>query len=190
MILNAFAGRRVVFAATALSLVMSAGCATSPGAVRQSTIVDENRNVYRATDNGVTISFSVPRDSAWKALLGAYGDVGLLPQVADTSNWIVARLKIPMRRVYNGMRTSALFSCGETAAGGSQADNGQIVASATSQLTAVDAKTTRVTTAVDAYVIPDGGTSSNSLHCGSTGEIETRLHKAIAARLGMPQFGS
>ena len=42
----------------------------------------------------------------------------------------------------------------------------------------------RVATLVDAWLIPDGGTSSNALHCGSTGLLEAQLHKAIATRLG------
>ena len=165
------------------------GCATAPRAEGHSTIVDANRNVYRATDTGVKIDFRAPRDAAWRALVAAYGDVGITPEIADSGSGVVARRKIPMRRVYNGVRTSVLFSCGETAAGGSLADNGQVVASATSQVTVIDALTTRVSTIVDAYVIPDGGTSSNTLHCGSTGEIETRLHKAIGTRLGIATGG-
>ena len=176
--------------AIATTLLAAGGCASTPGAERHSTIIDANRNVYRATDTGVKVDLRAPRDAAWRALVAAYGDVGLAPVVTDSSSGVVARLKIPMRRVYNGVRTSVLFSCGETAAGGSQADNGQVVASATSQVTVIDTQTTRVSTIVDAYVIPDGGTSSNTLHCGSTGEIETRLHKAIGARLGIAQGGS
>ena len=181
---------RAMAGSAALVALALAGCATTPAAERHGTIVDANRNVFHSTDNGVKVNFDRSRDSVWKALVGAYTDVGLLPEIADTSSWVVARMKIPMRRVYNGVRTSVLFSCGETASGGSQADNGQVVASATSQLTAVNATTTRVSTVVDAYVIPDGGTSSNALHCGSTGEMEARLHKAIATRLGLVQFGS
>jgi hypothetical protein len=96
-----------------------------------------------------------------------------------------------MRRVYDGMRTSLLFSCGEDAAGRANADNGQIVASARTQITSGGAgEATKVATMVDAYIVPDGGTSSNALHCGSTGTMEGRLHKAIAARLGLIDFGS
>lgn len=186
---NSFCNSRLARIAIATTLLAAGGCATTPSAERHSTIVDANRNVYRATDTGVKIDFRAPRDAAWRALVAAYGDVGLAPAVTDSSSGVVERLKIPMRRVYNGVRTSILFSCGETAAGGSQADNGQVVASASSQVTVIDAQTTRVSTIVDAYVIPDGGTSSNTLHCGSTGEIETRLHKAIGARLGIAQFG-
>ena len=186
---NSFCNSRLARIAIATTLLAAGGCATTPSAERHSTIVDANRNVYRATDTGVKIDFRSPRDAAWRALVAAYGDVGLAPAVTDSSSGVVERLKIPMRRVYNGVRTSILFSCGETAAGGSQADNGQVVASASSQVTVIDAQTTRVSTIVDAYVIPDGGTSSNTLHCGSTGKIETRLHKAIGARLGIAQFG-
>lgn len=186
---NSLCNSRPARIAIATTLLAAGGCATAPGAERHSTIVDANRNVYRATDTGVQIDFRAPRDAAWRAVVAAYGDVGLAPATADSSRSVVERLKIPMRRVYNGVRTSVLFSCGETAAGGSQADNGQVVASATSQVMVIDAQTTRVSTIVDAYVVPDGGTSSNTLHCGSTGEIETRLHTAIGARLGIAQFG-
>jgi hypothetical protein len=170
--------------------VATVGCASMPPATeRNSVTVDEDRHVFRSTDNGIKATFDAPRDSVWRALVGAYTDLGLVPELADTSTWVVARMKIPMRRVYNGARTSLLFSCGESATGSANADNGQIVASARSQIVATGTST-RVSTMVDAYVIPDGGTSSNALHCGSTGEMEARLHKAVAARLGKLDFGS
>ena len=190
MMRHSFGSIRCARLAVATALLAATGCATAPGAERQSTIVDANRNVYRATDTGVKVDFTATRDAAWRALFSAYGDVGLPPEIADSSSGVVARLKIPMRRVYNGMRTSVLFSCGETATGAAQADNGQVVASASSQVTVIDSQTTRVSTIVDAYVIPDGGTSSNTLHCGSTGEIETQLHKAIGARLRIAPGGA
>lgn len=169
----------------------SAGCASSSATEGRQVNVDEDRRVFRSTDNGVKMTFNAPRDSVWRALVAGYTDVGLLPELADTSTWVVARMKIPMRRVYEGMRTSVLFSCGEDATGRANADNGQIIASARSQITSSGSDAaTRVSTLVDAYVIPDGGTSSNAMHCGSTGAIEGRLHKAIAARLGLIDFGS
>ena len=148
-----------------------------------------NRNVHRWTDEGIAVTFDAPRDTVWRALVAAYGDIGLLPEAADTTIWAVTRTKIPMRGVYKGTRTSRLFSCGETAAGTSQADAGQVVASLRSQIT-VNGIGTKVSTLVDAWVIPDGGTSSNALHCGSTGLLEAQLHKAVASRLGRPDFGS
>lgn len=161
-----------------------AGCAASSSASqRHSTVIDQSRNVTHTTDNGIRINIDAPRDSVWKALLGAYTDIGLLPDVADESTGAVGATRIPMRSVYRGMRTSALFSCGETPTGAEQADAGQIVANMSSQLSGTGT-TSSVSTIVDAYVIPDGGTSSNALHCGSTGEIEAQLQKALNKRLG------
>ena len=152
-------------------------------------MVDADRDVFRQTEQGVPIIFNASRDDVWKALVGAYSDIGLLPDAADTSMWAVSRSKIVMRGSYKGSRTSALFSCGETATGASQADVGQVIANMRSQISNAGAST-RVATLVDAWVIPDGGTSSNALHCGSTGILEAKLHKAVGARLGLPQFGS
>lgn len=183
--------RRATFALAVCAVALSAACASTPsGTERKSVTVDEDRKVFRSTDQGIKMTFKSPRDSVWRAVVGAYTDLGLLPEVADTATWVVARMKIPMRRVYDGMRTSTLFSCGETVTGAANADNGQIIASARSQIIGGNETTTRITTMVDAYVIPDGGTSSNALHCGSTGAMEARLHKAIAARLGLIDFGS
>jgi hypothetical protein len=177
-------------AAAMLLSLGAAGCAsTRPATEEHHVVVDADRDVYRQTEQGVPILFSAPRDSVWKALVGAYSDIGLLPDAADTSMWAVGRSKITMRGAYKGSRTSALFSCGETATGASQADVGQVIANMRSQITNAGAST-RVSTLVDAWVIPDGGTSSNALHCGSTGILEAKLHKAVAARLGIPQFGS
>lgn len=179
----------IAAAATLLSLG-AAGCASTPSATEEHhVVVDADRDVYRQTEQGVPILFNAPREAVWKALVGAYADIDLLPDAADTSMWAVSRSKIIMRGAYKGSRTSALFSCGETATGASQADVGQVIANMRSQITNAGAST-RVSTLVDAWVIPDGGTSSNALHCGSTGMLEAKLHKAVSARLGLPQFGS
>lgn len=179
-----------IAALATLVSVGAAGCASTPSATEEHhAVIDANRDVYRQTEQGVPILFNASRDSVWKALVGAYSDIGLLPDAADTSVWAVGRSKITMRGAYKGSRTSALFSCGETATGSSQADVGQVIANMRSQITNAGAST-RVSTLVDAWVIPDGGTSSNALHCGSTGILEAKLHKAVAARLGIPQFGS
>jgi hypothetical protein len=170
--------------------VAAAACASAPSATEQQrSVINANRDVYRQTDNGIAASFDAPHDAVWKAVVGAYSDIGILPDAADTSIWAVSRSKLVMRNVYKGTRVSRLFSCGETPTGSAQADNGQIIATIRSQL-ANAAPTTRVETLVDAWLIPDGGTSSNSLHCGSTGILEAQLNKAIAARLGQPAAGS
>lgn len=181
----------VATAAAAFALVAVSCASTQSATERRTTTIDENRRVFRSTDNGVKVTFRAPRDSVWRALVGAYTDVGLLPELADTSSWVVARMNVPMRRVYDGKRMSLLFSCGEDASGRANADNGQIVASSRSQITGEGTDPgTRVSTLVDAYLIPDGGTSSNAMHCGSTGLLEARLHKAVSARLGLIDYGS
>ncbi len=170
--------------------ITGAACASTQSATEEHhNVVDAGRNVYREQDNGVSTSFAAPRSDVWRAVVGAYSDIGLLPDAADTSIWAVSRSKVVMRNVYNGTRLSRLFSCGETATGGSLADNGQVIANVRSQL-ASSATGTRVATLVDAWLIPDGGTSSNALHCGSTGLLEAQLSKAIATRLGQPRQGS
>lgn len=177
-------------AGAALVSLGAAGCASTPSATEEHhVVVDAARDVFRQTERGVPIVFNAKRDDVWKALVGAYSDIGLLPDAADTSMWAVGRSKIVMRGSYTGTRISALFSCGETATGSSQADVGQVIANMRSQIVN-SGLSTRVTTLVDAWVIPDGGTSSNALHCGSTGRLEETLHKAVAARLGQPPLGS
>lgn len=173
----------LVSAAVIGASIVTACAASQSAAERHATVIDESRNVTRTTDHGTRIEVDAPRDSVWKALLAAYTDIGLLPDVADESTGIVGATRIPMRGAYRGMRTSALFSCGETATGAEQADAGQLVANMRSQLSGTGA-TSSVETLVDAFVIPDGGTSSNSLHCGSTGQIEAQLQKALGKRLG------
>ena len=182
--------RRALLAAVAGVALALAGCASAPSASEEHhTVVDADRDVYRQTEQGVPILFAASRAEVWKALVGAYSDIGLLPDAADTAMWAVGRSKIVMRGAYKGARTSTLFSCGETATGSSQADLGQVIANMRSQITDAGASM-RVSTLVDAWVIPDGGTSSSALHCGSTGMLEQKLHSAIAKRLGQPLSGS
>jgi len=185
--------RAARIAVLALLAAAGAACASTPSATEEHhLIVDADRDVYRQTDNGIAASFDAPRDAVWKAVVGAYSDIGLLPDAADTALWAVSRSKVVMRNVYKGTRVSRLFSCGETATGSSQADNGQVIVNIRSQLAtpATSGTAIRVSTLVDAWLIPDGGTSSNALHCGSTGLLEAQLNKAIATRLGQPQSGS
>ena len=179
-----------IVAAAILASLGAAACASTPSATEEHhSVIDADRDIFRQTEQGVPILFEASRDAVWKALVGAYSDIGLLPDAADTSMWAVSRSKIVMRGSYKGTRTSTLFSCGETATGSSQADVGQVIANMRSQISSAGAST-RVATLVDAWVIPDGGTSSNALHCGSTGMLEAKLHKAVGARLGLPAFGA
>jgi len=182
--------RAATLAAAAVVSLVLAGCASAPSASEgHHKIIDAAGDVYRQTEQGVPVLFTASRDDVWKALVGAYSDIGLLPDAADTSMWAVSRSKILIRGAYKGARSSTLFSCGETATGSSLADVGQVVANMRSQITGAGAST-RVATIIDAWVIPDGGTASSALHCGSTGQLELRLHKAIAARLGEPMPGT
>lgn len=169
----------------AAAAALLAACASSPSATRHdSMIVDAGRNVSRSTDYGIQASFAKPRDSVFVALAQAYADVGIVPDMVDTKENIVSRKQILIPRVFNGKRASMLFSCGETATGQSIAENGQLYASVRSQISGEFDHPT-VSTLVDAFVVPNGGTSANSLHCGSSGEIERWIRDRTAARLGL-----
>lgn len=170
-----------VLAAAALGALV-AGCGSAPATRHDMTMIDVARNVSRQSDYGIRASYAAPRDSVFAALAAAYTEVGLAPDLVDTRESIVARTQILIPRVFNGKRASLLFSCGETATGASLAENGQLYASARSQITG-DFDHPTVMTLVDAFVVPSGGTSTNSLHCGSTGEIEGWIQKRVAARV-------
>ncbi|NUO64454.1 MAG: hypothetical protein HOQ12_09415 [Gemmatimonadaceae bacterium] len=167
--------------ATAVAALVT-GCGGASATRRDMTIIDASRNVSRQSDYGIRASFAAPRDSVFAALAAAYAEVGLAPDLVDTKEAVVARTQILIPRVFNGTRASLLFSCGETATGASLAENGQLYASARSQITG-DFDRPTVMTLVDAFVVPSGGTSTNSLHCGSTGEIEGWILKKVAARV-------
>ena len=94
----------LVIAACAFA-AFSAGCASSPATEAHRVIAVEDRRVYRSTDNGVQTTFNAPRDSVWRALVAGYTDVGLLPEVADTSTWVVARMNVPMSEALIVMTT-------------------------------------------------------------------------------------
>ena len=159
-----------------------AACGSAAATRHDMTVVDASRNVSRQSDYGIRSTYAASRDSVFVALAQAYADVGLAPDVVDTKENIVARKQILIPRVFNGTRASALFSCGETAVGTSLAESGQLYASARSQISG-EFDHPVVMTLVDAYVVPSGGTSSNALHCGSTGTIESWILKKVAARV-------
>ena len=176
------ASSRAFLIGAALTALAACG-ASSPATRHDMMVVDAGRNVYRQSDYGVRTTYDAPRDSVFVALARAYADVGITPDLVDTKENIVARKQILIPRVFNGTRASALFSCGETAVGTSIAENGELYASARSQIVG-EFDHPVVMTLVDAFVVPSGGTSANALHCGSTGEIEARIAKRVTARLG------
>ncbi|HEX8848940.1 MAG TPA: hypothetical protein VF761_05345 [Gemmatimonadaceae bacterium] len=173
---------RIPLLVSAIALI--AGCASTPSATQSNTaIVDAGGRVTRTKEVGIPFRYEAARDEVWAALLSAYRDVGLEPDVIDTDGNVVARTRLPMRRVFNGSRVSQLFSCGDTPTGSPVADAGQVVASVRSQIGG-EFDHPVVSTLVDAYVIPDGGGSSTGLRCGSSGTIEGWIDAKVKQRLG------
>ncbi|HWE43658.1 MAG TPA: hypothetical protein VG432_14225, partial [Gemmatimonadaceae bacterium] len=94
--------RSAAVLATAAAVALAvAGCASTPSVTEEHhTVIDADRDVYRQTGQGIPILFGASRDAVWKALVGAYSDIGLLPDAADTAMRAVGRSKITMRGSY------------------------------------------------------------------------------------------
>jgi hypothetical protein len=175
--------RTTALAAAAAATILAA-CAATPSATHSNTaVVDAGGRVTRTTETGIPFRYDVARDEVWPALLNAYRDLGLEPDVIDTDGNVVARTKLVLRRVFRGNRVSQLFSCGDTPTRSPLADAGQVVASVRSQIGG-EFDHPVVSTLVDAYVVPDAGGSSTGLRCGSSGSIENWINDRVKVRLG------
>ncbi|HEX2716961.1 MAG TPA: hypothetical protein VHM67_04725 [Gemmatimonadaceae bacterium] len=177
---------------TAVSLVLLAtGCAGASGTTTTPApntnpvvMIDENGRTFRSTQSGTVASFDAPIDSVWNAVLAAYSAMEMEANTLDRPGRTIGRNRLIIRRTFNGSRLSTFFSCGDDMVSGPNANNGEITANVVSHLEE-SGSSTSVATMVTANIRLYTGTSGGAIRCGSTGELEERLRKAIAKQLGV-----
>ena len=171
-----------------LLLVVNAGCTSGGGSNTPQpnrnpvVMIDEGGRVMRSSQLGTVANFEAPVDSLWNAVLAAYSDLAMEANTVDRAALTIGRNRLLIRRTFNQVRSSRFFSCGDDLVSGPNADNGEITANVVSQLEergSDSAIATTVTATIRLYT----GTSGGPIRCGSTGEIEERLRKAIEKRL-------
>lgn len=129
------------------------------------------------------MTFPVPTDSVWPALVRAYAAVGIEPNTAISTQGRIALLNARVRRQLGKTALSQYLSCGADAMGVPHADAFDVVLTVNSQISPSAPTTSTLTTRVAAEAHSPAA-SGVDVTCGSTGVLESRIANAVRLQLG------
>lgn len=189
-----FLPRHVAAALVALTL---AGCASGGGTETKTStpgpiIVNDDRDAVLSaamgervisSDQAIYASVAAPPDKVHQALIVAYSELGVPATAINPRDGLVAALN---RRAFNRLgneRLSRYVSCGDSMTG-PRADQDRVVLSVISWAKPDGSGATRIESRVVGNATDSGGTSMR-MPCTTTGELESRIHKAAMAALGL-----
>jgi hypothetical protein len=138
--------------------------------------------VRQQTDAIPTAKFAKSPDVVWAAVVGSYVDMGIAANSSDRSQWRYGAVNYIMPRRFRGLGIASLFSCGSGMTG-PLAEQGRIRAEITTTLVPQPDGSTSATFYVDGLLQKSEGSSSDPMHCSSTGQIEELLRKSIELKL-------
>jgi hypothetical protein len=182
-------------AAALASLFAVAGCSSSGGAKAAGpapiVVNDERDAVLSAAlgervisnDQAIFESVAAKPEQVYQALIVAYSELSVPATVINPRDGLVASLN---RRAYGRLgneRLSRYVSCGDSMTG-PRADQDRITLSIISWAKPDGTGRTRIETRVVGNASDSGGTSVK-MPCTTTGELESRVHKAAKAALGL-----
>jgi hypothetical protein len=171
-------------------LVASAACASAPP-VSSPTVVSDPQGVITSDARGrqITIghggivadSVGTTPDSAFRALVRAYGELGLATPLLDLSARRVGNPRMTAMRSLKGSPLSRFLSCGEGITG-PRANNDRIMLSIVSEAKPHAGGGTVLETRVTAVAIDTGGRGGQA-QCTTTGELEELIHQTARTTL-------
>ena len=180
-------------AATVVALTL-AGCASGRGTETKPPapiIVNDDRDAVLSaamgervvsSDQSIYASVAAPPDKVHQALIVAYSELGVPATAINPKDGLVAALN---RRAFNRLgneRLSRYVSCGDSMTG-PRADQDRVVLSVISWAKP-EGNGTRIESRIVGNATDSGGTSMR-MPCTTTGELESRIHKAAKAALGL-----
>lgn len=124
---------------------------------------------------------AAPVDSAWKAVLAVYQELGIEPSILITDSRTIGNQSLKLRRVLGGVPLSRYLNCGAGTGVGPNADYYKVEMSVVTYLSANTDAATDVRTRVDATATPVS-VASNQVVCNSTGVLEQRIVKMLQER--------
>jgi hypothetical protein len=180
----------------ALAAVVPAGCTSGSGGAKTTppdpiVVTDERDAALSAAlgervisnDQSIYERVAAPPDKVYQALIVAYSELGVPATIINPKEGLVAALD---RRAFSKLGTERLsryVSCGDSMTG-PRADQDRIVLSVVSWAKADGTGNTRIESRIVGNAT-DSGATGMRMPCTSTGELESRLHKAAKAALGM-----
>lgn len=126
-------------------------------------------------------TIAAPLDSAWKAVIAVYQELGIEPTTLITDARTIGNQSLKIRRVLGGVPLSRYLNCGAGTGVGPNADYYNIEMSVMTALSANTSAATDVRTRVDATARPVS-LASNPVVCVSTGALEQRIVKMLQER--------
>ena len=184
--------RHVAAAVTVLTIL---GCSSGGGATASTpapiVVNDERDAVLSAamgervisTDQAIYESVAMAPDKVYQALIVAYSELGVPATIINPRDGLVASLNQRAVGRLGNERLSRYVSCGDSMTG-PRADQDRVVLSVISWAKPDGTGNTRVESRVVGSATDSGGTSMR-MPCTTTGELESRIHKAAKAALGM-----
>jgi hypothetical protein len=126
-------------------------------------------------------TIAAPIDSAWKAMIKVYQELGIEPSILISDSHTIGNQSLKLRRVLGGVPLSRYVNCGAGTGVGPNADYYKIEMSVVTSLSANTEAATDVRTRVDATATPLS-VASNQVVCTSTGMLEQRIVKMLQER--------
>jgi hypothetical protein len=146
-------------------------------------IIETSAGVLRVEGQAVVArrTIAAPIDSAWKAAIKVYQELGIEPSILVTDSHTIGNQSLKIRRVLGGVPLSRYLNCGSGTGVGPNADYYNIEMSVMTVLSANTNAATDVHTRVDATATPLS-VASNPVVCNSTGVLEQRIVKMLQER--------
>lgn len=171
-------------------MVASAACASAPASSTPTVISDpqgvvtsdaRGRQVTIGHDGAVADSVGTTADSAFRALVRAYGELGLGTPLLDLRARRVGNPRMTATGSLKGSPLSRFLSCGEGITG-PRANNDRIMLSIVSEAKPRAGGGALLETRVTAVAVDTGGRGGQA-QCTTTGELEELIHQAARTAL-------
>lgn len=171
------------------STLVVGGCAGAEPArsdiERPGAVMDGNEGAVFLLDRGASqgeVVVAAEPDAVWRALFEGYEALGIEIAHVESGQRVLGNRNFVVRRNIAGERASLFFDCGLLTSGAPAADVFRIRVDMLSRIAPAD-EGTRLTTTVAATGRDATGRSGSSVRCESTGRLEARLGRAVAAAL-------
>lgn len=131
---------------------------------------------------GTPVTVDAPPGETFAAAALVFQNLGIKADVRDSAGGLIGNIKLVRSRRLDRTPLSVFLDCGSTMTG-LRADNYRITMPVLVMLDPLGADRSTMRIAVVASAQDPTGSSNQPVLCGSTGALETRMHKAIVEQI-------